>query len=176
MAGPPAEWLAVGLVRKPHGIHGEVAVEVLTDFPDRLEAGMEVRLGAEPGCVLHLERVRWHKGAWLLTFAGVEDRNEVETWRNLYLYLPAQERSGLPERYYYEHELAGLECVLPDGTALGRVKALTDAPGSALLDVDTNHGGVLVPFRSPIVVRVELDAGRVVLDPPTGLFDDDEAL
>ena len=175
MAGSPdASWLAVGRVRRPHGIHGEVTVEVLTDFPDRLAAGVEVALGAAaPEFQKTVRHVRFHKGDWLLSFEGPVTRDDVEGWRGLYLFLPPQERSALPPTYYYEHELVGCRCVLADGAPLGTVTALQDGPGGALLAVAAPAGEVLVPFASPTVVRVDLEARAVVLDPPRGLFDGD---
>jgi len=173
-ASPDASWLAVGRVRRPHGIHGEVTVEILTDFPDRLAAGVELAFGAEaPDFRKTVRQVRIHKGDWLLSFEGPQTREDVEGWRGLYVFLPQQERSALPPTYYYEHELVGCRCVLADDTGLGTVTALQDGPGGALLAVAADAGEVLVPFRSPIVVLVDLDASTVVLDPPRGLFDGD---
>ncbi len=174
MAGPAAEWLAVGLVRKPHGVHGEALVDIVTDFPERLTAGIEVGLGGPPPeRFLRVERVRLHKGAWLLLFAGLDQRDDVDAMRQSWLYLPARPRSELPPNYYYEHELVGLRCVLGDGRPVGEVTALTDGGGSMLLSVCTARGEALVPFRSPLVLRVDLAAGELVLDPPRGLLDGD---
>ncbi len=174
MSADPVEVLAVGRVRRPHGIHGEVLADVTTDFPERVVAGIEIGFGATaPERWLRIERVRLHKGCWLFSFPGVTTRDEVEQWRGLWLFLPAQERSELPPRYYYEHELVGMTCTLADGTPLGVVTELTSGAGTALLTVKTAHGEVLVPFTSPIVVRVDLPTRSVVVDPPRGLFDGD---
>jgi 16S rRNA processing protein RimM len=171
---PEADWLAVGRVRRPHGIHGEITVEIVTDFPERLAAGTEIWLG-ENGPTLRatVHQVRLHKGDWLLSFEDLRTREDVEKWRGLWVFLPAQDRATLPERYYYEHELIGCRCVSTGGTGLGEVTALEDGPGGALLTVAAAAGEVLVPFRSPIVVRVDLEARTVELDPPRGLFDGD---
>jgi len=171
---PEASWLAVGRVRRPHGVHGEVAVETLTDFPERLVAGIEVGLGQDaPEFQRVVHRVRFHKGDWLLSFVGALTREDVEGWRGLWVFLPAQERSKLPANYYYEHELVGCRCVLADGTVLGEVASLQTGPGAPLLAVATEKGEVLVPFVAPIVVKVDLTERTVVVDPPRGLFDDD---
>jgi 16S rRNA processing protein RimM len=172
VAGPTAELMAVGRVRRPHGLHGEVLVEVETDFPERVTTGVEVGLGAAaPERFLTIETVRSHKGAWLLSFAGVASRDEVEAWRGCWLFLPAQVRSQLPTNYYYEHELAGLRCVSAAGAELGLVKELALGAGTPLLVVQVGDREVLVPFISPLVVGVDLGAGTVVVDPPAGLFD-----
>jgi 16S rRNA processing protein RimM len=173
-SSPEASWLAVGRVRRPYGIHGEVTVEILTDFPERIADGVEIGLGRDaPEFKKSVYHVRVHKGDWLLSFVELRTREEVEGWRGLYVFLPPQERSKLPPNYYYEHELVGCRCVLADGTVLGTVTALQDGPGGSLLAVAAAAGEVLVPFRFPIVVRVDLEAGTIALDPPRGLFDGD---
>ena len=171
---PEASWLAVGRVRRPHGVHGEISVETVTDFPERMMAGVEVGIGQDsPDFHKTVYKVRFHKGDWLLSFVDIRDRSEVEGWRGLWLFLPPQERSTLPENYFYEHELAGCRCTLGDGTVLGEVTALQGGPGVALLVVATTRGEVLVPFVSHMVVAVDLATRTIVLDPPRGLFDDD---
>jgi 16S rRNA processing protein RimM len=168
------EVLAVGRVRRPHGVHGEILADITTDFPDRLAAGAEVGIGAQaPERWLAVEGVRFHKGCFLLRLAGVDTREGAEALCGDWLFLPAQARAELPANYYYEHELAGLACILVDGTRVGEVGALGAGTGLPLLTVRTPAGEALVPFTSPIVVRVDLEAGVVVIDPPAGLLDGD---
>ena len=170
----PDRWLAVGRVRRPHGVRGEVTVEIVTDFPERMVDGIEVGVGREgPERYLSVHRARFHKKQWLLAFDGIQDRNDVEELRNLWLFLPEQERSQLPPNYYYEHELAGLICVDESGARLGTVVELVSGAGTPLLRVEVSGGEALVPFTSPIVVAVDLDSGRITLDPPRGLLDGD---
>ena len=170
----PATVLAVGRVRRPHGVHGEILIDVETDFPERITSGVEIGLGsAAPERWVRVIRARIHKGCWLVTIEGAHSRDDVDGWRGQWVFLPAQDRAGLPPTYYYEHELEGLRCVVAGGSVLGTVRGLTDAGGGALLAVDTPRGEVLVPFRSPLVTAVRLDAGEIEVDPPAGLFDDD---
>ncbi|MCX7896115.1 MAG: ribosome maturation factor RimM [Thermoanaerobaculum sp.] len=167
----PTRFLAVGRVRKPHGVHGELLVEVLTDFPQRLAEGVSVGLGeAEPQQFLTVKSVRWHKGAWLVKLLGLTRREQAEALRGWHLFLPEQERQDLPPTYYYEHDLIGLRCQLADGREAGLVERLEAGPAGAWLVVKVEEREVLVPFVSPIVVRVDLGAGVVILDPPEGLI------
>jgi 16S rRNA processing protein RimM len=170
---PAAEWLAVGRVRKPHGVHGELLAEILTDFPERVVPGTQLGVGQPPDRCVTVARVRLHKGAWLLTLEGVDTREAAEALRDAWLTLPGQSRNELPPNYFYEHELAGLQCVDRSGRPLGEVTGLAGIGGGALLVVRSDAGEVLVPFRSALVVGVDLEARRLVLDPPRGLFDDD---
>lgn len=169
------EWLAVGRTRRAHGVHGDVLVEIVTDFPERMVAGVTVGLGdAQPERFLVVQAVRHHKGAWLLAFDGVTRREEAEALAPAWVFLAAQERSSLPDTYYYEHELVGCRCRAPGGADLGRVVELLDLGGGTLLRVEDGDGReVLVPFRSPIIVRVDLADGVIDLDPPSGLFSGD---
>lgn len=175
MSCPTGTWLAVGRIRRPHGVHGDVVADVETDFPERVAAGTRLAIGlVEPERFLDVHQVRWHKGAWLLSFVGLRSLEEVEPLRGHWLFLPERPRSELPEHYYYEHELIGCRCVAPGGTALGQVVALTPGGSGMLLEVHTADAReVLVPFVSPLVVGVDLASRTIVLDPPEGLFSGD---
>lgn len=171
MVSRPTRFLAVGRVRKPHGVHGELLVEILTDFPERLVAGVAVGVGQEePEAFYTVRSVRLHKGAWLVKLAECTRRDEAEAFRERYFFLPEQDRGALPATYYYEHELSGLRCVLVDGREAGTVQRLEAGPAGAWLVVLVEDREVLVPFRSPIVVRVDVEQGLVLLDPPEGLL------
>lgn len=175
MATREDEWLAVGRVQRAHGVHGDIVVDIVTDFPARMVPGVTVGFGeSQPQRFFTVHGVRHHKGAWLLALDGVTSRDQAEGLAPSWAFLAAQERSSLPENYYYEHELVGCRCRAPGGADLGQVVELLDMGGGMLLRVEVDAGReVLVPFRSPIVVGVDLDAGIIDLDPPQGLFSGD---
>ena len=116
-------WLIVGRAGKPHGVHGDLLVEIITDFPERLADGVRFGLGDDsgPSEFFHVHRVRYHKGRWLLSVKDIRDRDDVGEWRGKFLYLPEQALEDLPEGYYYEHHLTGLECRSPGGEILVQV-------------------------------------------------------
>jgi len=169
------DWLIVGRAGKPHGVHGDLLVEIVTDFPERLSDGVRFGLGDDSGPTEFFEthRVRYHKGRWLLSISDIRDREIVEAWRGKYLYLPEQALEDLPEGYYYEHHLTGLECRAPDGAMLGRVSGLDPGEGQSRLIVRRDRREFLVPYVPEIVLEVNLDGGFVVIDAPPGLLDDD---
>ena len=172
------QWLIVGRVGKPHGVHGDVLVEILTDFPERLADGVEFGLGDEGGPTENhrVFRVRFHKGRWLLSVAGVRDRAVVESWRGRCLFLPEQSLDELPEGYYYEHHLVGLSVVSVAGEPLGTVTGVDPGGVQALILVRRDHREFMVPYVAEIVREVDLENRRIVLDPPRGLLDDDAAI
>lgn len=177
---PPADdgetsWLIVGQAGKPHGIHGDILVDIITDFPERLTDGVRFGLGdeANPQEFHHVHRVRYHKGKWLVSVKDVRDRGTVEGWRGRYLFLPEQALEDLPEGYYYEHHLVGLVCRSPDGDELGTVIGLDPGEGQSRLIVRIGQRERLVPWVPEIVREVDLEGRFVVIDAPRGLLDDD---
>jgi len=161
----------VGRVGRPHGLRGEVTVQVRTDSPEqRFLPGAQ--LGAGAGHTLTVDAVRPHGGMLLVRFAGVSDRAAAQALRGALLTVEVTELPELADPdEFYDHQLEGLAAVRPDGTVLGTVREIVHAPASDLLVLETGTGAALVPFVRAIVPEVDLAAGRVVLDPPAGLLD-----
>lgn len=161
----------VGRIGRPHGLRGEVVVQVRTDFPEqRFTAGAQLR--TDTGRTLTVQTVRPHGAALLVRFAGVVDRDAAAELRGLLLTVEATELPELDDPdEFYDHQLEGLVAVGPDGAALGTVREVVHAPASDLLVLETDHGEALVPFVRAIVLEVDLAGGAVVLDPPAGLLD-----
>ncbi|HEY3241473.1 MAG TPA: ribosome maturation factor RimM [Acidimicrobiia bacterium] len=169
MADPPL--LEVGRIVRAHGIRGEVIVEAVSNRPERFAAGSEMTAGGRRFVVRRAghhggpERAgRVSRSRWIVAFEGVEDRNQAETLRGTVLLgepLPGGDSDG---DELWVHELVGAEVTDPAGTVLGRVAAVEANPASDLLVLEE---GALVPM----VFVVETAPGRVVIDPPAGLFD-----
>jgi 16S rRNA processing protein RimM len=161
----------VGRIGRPHGLRGEVAVQVRTDFPEqRFIAGAQLR--GDTGRTLTVETVRPHGRALLVRFAGVVDRDAAAELCGLLLTVDATVLPYLDDPdEFYDHQLEGLAAVGSDGAALGTVREVVHAPASDLLVLETDRGEALVPFVRAIVLEVDLAGGRVVLDPPAGLLD-----
>ncbi len=169
----PDDRVVIGRVVRPHGLKGEVVVELLTDFPERFSEGLRVRLsgdGHEAREVL-IVAVRPHQGRVLLTFEEISDVSMAEALRNAELSVSAQDVAPRPEGFVYHWEIEGAEAFDASGRRLGRVAELSDAGGRPLLVLETPLGPREVPFARPIVVSVDVAARRVVLAPPRGLLD-----
>jgi 16S rRNA processing protein RimM len=169
--------VVVGRVGKPHGIRGEVTVEVRTDEPERrFTAGARLRVeaprgSAAPDSAQTLTRTRWHQGKLLATFDELGDRTAAEGARGVVLHVTvdAEERPADPEEYY-DHQLVGLRVVDLEDRELGEVAAVVHGGAQDLLTVRTpDRREALVPFVSALVPEVDLAAGRVVVADRPGL-------
>lgn len=168
--------VVVGRIGKPHGIRGEVTVEVRTDEPDRRFAP-GARLDVQPPRgsefaprELTVAGARWHQSRLLLAFEEIDDRNAAESARGVILRaaVPADERPEDPDEYY-DHQLVGLDAHDTDGTRLGEVAGLLHGAQDILRIRTTDGREALVPFVAALVPEVDLDAGRIVIADRPGL-------
>jgi 16S rRNA processing protein RimM len=169
--------LAVGLLKKPHGVKGDVLVYPLTDAPDVVFTAGRVlavldREGRPVGDEVQVVRARAYQRAWLVHFRGMENREALEALRERYLGIPAGEARPLKEGEFYLHELIGLAVELKDKTPVGVVSDVYEAPQGYLLGVKNEAGKEhLVPFNPGFVRRVDRAERRVVITPPDGLLE-----
>ena len=178
--------VVIGRVGKPHGIRGEVTLDVRTDEPERRFApGTTLRAEAPAGSdrrpsSLTVARARWHQTTLLVTFEELADRNAAEAARGTVLYATiAHDETPEDPEEYYDHQLIGLAAVDTDGAALGEVTAVVHGSAQDLLTIRTPDGrDTLVPFVAALVPEVDLATGRVVVADRPGLvtpFPDDKS-
>jgi 16S rRNA processing protein RimM len=161
--------VAIGRVVKPQGRKGELAVEPLSDRPDRFP-GLKRAFLAGPGGAAREVRVAgcWpHKGRFVLKLEGVDSIDQAEGLRGLELRVPEQELAALPAGSYYHHQLKGLAVEDAEGRELGRVSdILTTGAGADVLVVQGASGESLIPLAEHFVLAVELERGRIVVRLP----------
>jgi 16S rRNA processing protein RimM len=168
---PEPRFLALGRILRPHGVRGEVVVEVMTDFPERFEALETVYLGDAQQATPHRLRSRrqFHRQV-LLAFEGYPDRTSVEGLREMLVQVPLAEATPLPEDSYYPHQLVGLDVVTTDGQDLGRISDVLFVPANDVYVVNGPRGEVLLPAIHQVIKRVDLAAGRIVVELMPGLL------
>lgn len=163
--------VAVGRVGSAHGIRGEVVVEPWTDDPqDRFAEGAVLQRAA--GSTLRVASARAHGSRLLVRFVGIDDRTAAEALRGCVLLVDPAARPPLTDPdEFYDSDLVGLVATTTSGGELGPVREILHLPGTDYLVIDINGQDRLVPFVAAIVPTVDVPAGRIVVDPPEGLFD-----
>ena len=168
-AGTEQTLLVVGRLGRPHGLKGELTVAVRTDDAQgRFVPGSQFLTDPDVG-VLTLAAARSHTDRWVLRFEDVESREDAEDLRDVELLVDTS-RDEPEEDAWPVAALVGLRAEHVDGPVLGAVVALDAGVAQDLLVVDTGRGRVLVPFVAELVPEVDVAGGRVLLDPPGGLF------
>ena len=168
--------LVVGRVGRPHGLRGEVTVEVRTDDPaQRFTVGSALAtVPAERG-PLTIAGSRWHSGRLLVRFEGYADREDADTLRDTLLAIDSDQLAPLADpEDFYDHDLIGLTVVTVAGEQVGAVADVLHH-GQDLLVISgsgpRSGAEILVPFVAALVPQVDVAAGRLVIDPPPGLLD-----
>ena len=161
----------LGVVAAPHGVRGLVRIRSFTEDP--MAIASYGTLSDETGQKQYrVEALSTVKGAVLARIEGVADRTAAEAVRGLRLYV---ERSALPataEQEWYEADLIGLAAVGRDGRDWGKVTAFHDFGAGSVMEVS---GGVMLPFTDETVPEIDVEGGKVVIDPPAGVLAGGEA-
>ncbi|MDH3525576.1 MAG: ribosome maturation factor RimM [Acidobacteriota bacterium] len=163
----------VGLIHKPHGLAGEVAVEPLSDVAGRFDAGSELELAVAgvPRRGVRIRSSRSHGRGLLVAFEGVEDRAGAEELRGGRLEVAREAVPPAAAGEYYHFELLGCRCVDARGTELGVVDDVVEDGGGEILCVRDESGELLVPFVAAFLTRVDVAGGVIELDLPAGLIE-----
>lgn len=167
------EKVCVGAIAGAFGVHGEVRLKSFTAEPEAISTYGP--LSSEDDRVFEVTDPRPIKAGFAARLTGVATREDAEALKGTRLYVDRERLPSLPDDEFYHSDLIGLEVMDTGGKRLGKIKSVHDHGAGDLLDV---HGpglknGVLVPFTREIAPTVDLKAGRVILDPPAGLFPDD---
>jgi len=163
----------VGVIGRPHGVRGEVAVELRTDEPERRFAPGQVlrdQGGTRPFTV---QSVRDHSGRLLVRFVEVVNRETAEAVRGTLLIaaVEPEERPLEPEEFY-DRQLIGLQVRRADGVVVGTVNTVLHLPSQEVLEVETANGPRLVPFVTALVPHIDLEACCLTVADVAGLLDD----
>ena len=167
-----AERIAVGVIRKPHGVRGEASVEPWTGSPDRFNELHAVTLVSPDEASTRaatIESARAHAGRALVKFAGIGSPEEVAALRDWTIEIEEHEARTLEENEYFLHDLVGLTLVDADGRERGKVVGTEEGAGGVLLNVERNGRRFDVPFAAEICTDIDLARKRIVVNLPEGL-------
>jgi 16S rRNA processing protein RimM len=171
LKGEPV-FLAVGKLRRPHGLHGEIIMDVLTDFPERLRPGITLYVGPKHQ-PLRLRSHRWHSVALLVAFEGYNTPEQAGELRNHLAYVKTADRPPLPEGEYYHHQLIGLKVVSEQGEVLGKVTEILATGANDVYVVRAEIGPeILIPAVEEFVQTVDLEHGELRVRITPGLLPD----
>ena len=166
----------MGVVAAPHGVRGLVRVKSFTRDP--MAIGTYGPLSDETGKKTYrVEVLSAARGTVLARIDGVADRTAAEGLRGLRFYV---ERSALPdagEREWYEADLIGLSAIGRDGRDWGKVTAFHDFGAGRTMEVSggsASRGSLMLPFTDEVVPEIDVEGGKVVVDPPAGVLAESE--
>lgn len=169
-----SERICMGVIVGVHGVRGVVRLKSFAeDEEDILSYGP---LEDEAGKPFSLKKQGRAKGVLLARIDGVADRDAAEALKGTMLYVPRDALPAAAGNEFYHADLIGLRVERLDGSELGSVLAVHDFGAGDLIDVRLAGSAqtVMLPFNEATVPVVDLEGGRLVVDPMPGLLNDDE--
>lgn len=148
-----------------HGLDGTVKIQLLTDFLERFDVGRTVYVNGQKH---RIAKNFWHKLQGRVKFKGLTTIDEAEALVGSYIQVPISDRPELFEDEFYAADLLGLSVVLLDGTVVGKVDEVVNAPAQDLLRI----GKSLIPMVREFVSSVDVAGGKIVITPIPGLLED----
>ena len=161
-------FVLIGRLQRVHGVDGEIAMRVLTDFPQRNRHGKQVFVGEDHQQMI-IESVRPKAELLLLTFKGITTREAAQELTNLEVFVEARNLPKLPEGRYYHHQILGLQ-VYEGEELLGYISEIIETGANDVFAVRLTRGGeLLIPNIPEVVLAVELEEKRILVHLLEGL-------
>lgn len=167
-------YLAIGFLRRPHGVQGEIIMDLHTDFPERIRPGRKVYIG-EGYESATLGSVRVHGNGMLVKIRGYETPEAAGRFRNQWVYVKSAEVPPLPDGQHYKYELIGLNVSDENGTVLGTITEIIETGANDVYVVKSESGReVLLPGIPDVVLEIDMDAHSMKVHLLDGLISDDK--
>ena len=164
-------FVIVGKFRRPHGIRGEIIMTVLTDYPDLITPGITLYIGNNYHPYT-IRSIRWHGGDMLIALAELPDRTAVEIFRNIMVYMKAEDIPELPEGEYYSHQLVGMDVITDQDQELGKIKEILITGANDVYLVESADGQqVLLPVIEQVVLNIDHESRKILVHILPGLLD-----
>lgn len=149
-------YLSVGFLRRPHGVKGEIVMDLHTDFPERMKKGRKLFVGDDHK-PMTLTNVRPHQAGLLVKFKDVDTPEDAGLYRNQWVYVQTKD-VPLPEGQHYKHELLGLKVIGEDGNPLGELVEILETGANDVYVVRDDSGKEILLPNIPSVI-LDLDLG-----------------
>lgn len=163
-------YLAIARIVAPSGTRGEVKGEILTDFPERFARLTRVFVGDEL-VAYEVLSARVRKRLVYLRLKGCDTMNDAEALRGEIVRIPVSEAVPLPEDHYYWHQIFDLEVWTVAGEFIGKIVDILQRPANDVYVVQGKGKEVLIPAIEDVVKEVDLQKGRMIIQPMPGLLD-----
>ena len=169
------EFLVIGQITKPHGVRGELRVDVTTEEPKRffdLERVYVARNERQTPQEIEMDSVRFHQEKALVKFVGYNYRDQVEQFRKWLILIPIDEAIPLEEGEFFYYQLVGMAVETEDGEALGEVsEVIQTGANDVFVVVHPEKGEILIPDTEEVVTGVDAESGKITVHVIPGLLE-----
>jgi 16S rRNA processing protein RimM len=167
-----SDFVLIGLLRRVHGMKGEISVEPISDLVERFEAldYVLVRHGGKTS-EMGVESVRWKGKLALVKLHGIDDRTSAEDLRGAEIGVRQEDVFPVPDDTYYVFDIVGCSVMGKKGNRIGTVCEVLRMPANDVLVVKREEGDALIPVVKSVVKSIDLEAKLIVIEEMEGLLD-----
>jgi 16S rRNA processing protein RimM len=164
-------WIEAGAVVRPHGIRGEVIVDLKRDLLDHVTEGAELQVTSRSGeeSRREVERVRDHQGRLIIKFKGCETRDDAEGLRAFTIWMAREEIGPLEPGRWFVQDIVGIAVFTEEGEHLGELTEVMSLPANDVYVVKGGEGEILLPATEEVIREVDLERGRMLVHLIEGL-------
>ncbi len=178
-AGLPASsphFLVLGRIQRPHGVRGELRLQIITDYPERIADLDVVYIGRDPydptsAIGFTVTGTRRHREQLLVRLEGIDTREEADRYRDHLLMVSLEDAIPLEEDEYYTFQIIGAEVLTTDGVSLGTIREVLETGANDVFVVQGGlYGEVLLPDIPTVILEIDIDNRRMTVEIPPGLL------
>jgi len=161
------EFLVAGKLRKSHGLDGEMWIEIITDYPELFNQGIEIFIGENHESI-SIKSFKLTGKLGLIQFVGFENPESLRSFNNAYLYFSSQSMPKLPEDEYYHYQLIGILVKDESGNNIGALSEIL-VTGANDVYVITPEGGkndILIPAIKSVITKIDIESKLMIVHPP----------
>jgi 16S rRNA processing protein RimM len=172
-AGP--RYLLLGEILRPHGVRGELRMRILTDYPERIKKLKTVYVGMAVDAAdvreYHVQYMRKHQDYGLLKLAEIDDRDQADLLRALFVMVPIEKAVPLDEGEFYLYQVIGLSVQTTEGQIIGTIREVLETGANDVYVIDSpEYGEVLIPVTEDIVIKTDIPGQTVIIRLMDGLL------
>jgi len=166
-----SDFVLIGLLKRVHGLKGEISVEPISDLVERFEAldYVLVRHGGKTS-EIGVESVRWKGKLALVKLHGIDDRTSAEDLRGAEIGVRQEDVFPVPDNTYYVFDIVGCSVMGKAGNKIGTVDEVLKMPANDVLVVKRDEGDALIPVVKSVVKSIDLEAKLIVIEEMEGLL------
>ncbi len=161
------EFITIGQILAPWGVKGKLKVKVVTDFPQRFAPASKIYVNQLP---MTLDSAEWHKGNVIIKINQIDTAEAAQRLRGQPIEIHHSQLYTLPEGQYYHFQLIGLEVWTTQDELLGKITEILTAASNDNYVVNGARGEILIPAIEDVVKSIDLDSGRITIEPIEGLL------
>ena len=161
------EFITIGKILATSGVKGKLKVDIMTDFPQRFAPSSQVYVKHQP---MTIDSCIWRKGKAIIKLSVINSLEEAQKLKGQPIEIEHSQLMPLPAGEYYHFQIVGLEAWTTQGEQLGNITEILPAESNDIYVVNGNRGEILIPAIEDIVKSVDLDQGRMVIEPIEGLL------